>query len=70
MANDRISQLPVEVVVLPTSQKARTSQLPAEVIYQPTTATARNSQLLVEVIVQNETIRRPMPSAAIGWLGQ
>jgi len=51
MANDRISQLPVEVLILPTDALARTSQLPVEVLTLPTSAKARISQLAVEVLV-------------------
>ena len=53
MANDRISQEPVETILSPTSGKARTSQEPVEAILSPTSAKARASQLVVEVIVEN-----------------
>ncbi len=45
-----VSQLPVEAIVLPTSQTARMSQVPVEVIVLPTSQKARVSQLAVEVI--------------------
>ena len=53
MANDRISQEPVEAVILPTSGKARTSQEAVEAVILPTDAKARTSQLAVEAIVEN-----------------
>jgi len=51
VANDRISQLPVEGIVSPTSGKARTSQEPVETVVSPTSGKARPSQTPVEVIV-------------------
>ena len=57
MANDRISQVPVEVILEPTSAKARVSQAPAEVVLLPTTAKARTSQLVVEVLIGPEAAR-------------
>jgi ribosomal protein S27E len=53
MANDRISQEPVEVIVSPTDGKARISQEPVEVIVSPTDGKARISQEPVEVIMRN-----------------
>jgi hypothetical protein len=47
----RVSQLPVEVIVQPTTQKARVSQLPVEILVQPTTQKARLSQLCIEVLI-------------------
>lgn len=52
MANDRLSQLPVEVLVDPTDAKARVSQEPVEVLVDPTSAKARTSQVVVEVLVE------------------
>ncbi len=52
MANDRISQLPVEGITAPTSGKARTSQEPVEGIVAPTSAKARESQVVVEGITK------------------
>ncbi len=46
----RISQAPVEVVVLPTP-KARLTQAPVEVVLRVDTAKARLSQAPVEVVV-------------------
>ena len=51
MANDRISQLPVEAAVQPDNAKARTSQDPVEAIVAPDNAKARSSQEPVEAIV-------------------
>lgn len=51
MANDRISQLPVEALVSPDSGKARTSQEPVEALVSPTSAKARVSQEPVEALV-------------------
>ena len=51
MANDRISQLPVEVVTNPTDTKGRISQAPVEVVGNYTEAKGRLSQLAVEVVV-------------------
>ena len=51
MANDRLSQIVVEGVVSPTSQKGRTSQLITEAVVQVTSAKTRVSQMVVEVIV-------------------
>jgi hypothetical protein len=53
MANDRISQLPVETLYSPTSQKAQISQVPVETLYSPTSQKGRVSQLAVEVLVEN-----------------
>lgn len=52
MANDRLSQLPVEALVSPTDAEARVSQEPVEVLVSPTTAKARSSQVVVEVLVK------------------
>ena len=51
MANDRITQVPVEVVVLPADQKARTTQLPVEVVLEGDPE-ARISNLPVEVVTR------------------
>lgn len=51
MANDRISQEPVEVVVLPTSGKGRVSQEPVEAVVSPTSGKGRISQEPVEALV-------------------
>lgn len=48
---DRISQLPVQVVTLPTDAKARISQEPVQVVTLPTDAKARISQVAVQVVV-------------------
>ena len=50
MANDRLSQLPVEVVVSPTSEKARVSHVPVEVVVIELPP-FRLSQLAVEVVM-------------------
>lgn len=52
MANDRITQLPIEVVVSPTDSKARITQEPIEVVYVGAPA-ARMTQMPIEVVVQN-----------------
>jgi hypothetical protein len=48
---DRVSQQPVEVVVLPTDANVRLSQQPVEVVVLPTDANVRVSQLVVEVVM-------------------
>jgi hypothetical protein len=51
----RVTQLPVEVVVKPSTQKARITQLPVEVVVKPTTQKARLTQYAVEVVVREIT---------------
>ena len=51
MADGRVSQEAVEVIILPTDQLARVSQLAVEAIILPTDQLARMSQLAVEVII-------------------
>jgi len=51
MADGRVSQEAVEVVILPTDQLARISQVAVEAIILPTNQLARLSQLAVEVII-------------------
>jgi hypothetical protein len=53
VANDRITQIPVEVLVLPDDAKARTTQVPVEALVAPTDAMARVTQVVVEVLIQN-----------------
>ncbi len=69
MANDRISQLPVEVAISPTSGKARTSQLTAEVAISPTSGKARLSELVVEAVYRTNlptTAKRRFYATIIG----
>lgn len=54
MAN-RITQLPVEVLVEPSNQKARITQLPVEVLVTPSSQKARITQVVVEVMVASPT---------------
>jgi hypothetical protein len=49
---DRISQLPVEVLELPDTQRGRVSQLPVEALVVADNAKGRVSQLAVEVLVR------------------
>lgn len=51
MANDRLTQLPVEAVIAPTNAKARATQEAAEVVIAPTSAKARQTQLIAEVVI-------------------
>ena len=51
MADGRVSQEAVEVVILPTDQLARISQVAVEAIVLPTDQLARMSQMAVEVII-------------------
>ena len=48
----RVSQVPVEVVVTPTSGAARASQVPVEIVYRVEDQKARISQVPVEVVTQ------------------
>jgi len=50
MADGRVSQEAVEVILVPTDQLARVSQMAVETIILPTDQLARLSQLAVEVI--------------------
>lgn len=50
MANDRLYQEPVEVIISPTDQKARLSHVPVEAVVSPTDQKARTYQLVVEVV--------------------
>jgi hypothetical protein len=70
MANDRISQAPVEVALSPTSGKARTSQEPAEVILSPTSGQARTSQAPIEVILQPTSEKARVSQLAVEVLVQ
>jgi hypothetical protein len=51
MANDRISQLPIETVLAPTSGKGRVSQQAVETVLAPTNAKGRNTQMVIEAVV-------------------
>ena len=51
MADGRVSQEAVEVIILPTDQLARVSQVAVETIILPTDQLARVSQMAVEVII-------------------
>ena len=57
MADGRVSQEAVEVIMLPTDQLARVSQLAVEAIVLPTNQLARLSQLAVEVIISQPSGR-------------
>lgn len=51
MADGRVSQEAVEVILVPTDQLARVSQMAVETIILPTDQLARLSQMAVEVII-------------------
>ena len=51
MADGRVTQEAVEVVVLPTDADARVTQLAVEVMVLPTTALGRVTQLAIEVVI-------------------
>jgi len=57
MADGRVSQEAVEVIMLPTDQLARVSQLAVEAIVLPTNQLARLTQLAVEVIISQPSGR-------------
>jgi hypothetical protein len=48
---ERITQLPVEVLIEPSTTKARLTQFPVEILISPTTTKARVTQLIVEVLI-------------------
>lgn len=50
MANDRVYQLPTEVLITPSDHKVRVYQEPVEVLVTPTSQKARVYQLAVEVL--------------------
>lgn len=49
----RVSQAPVEALVLPDNQQARVSQAPVEALVLPNTQQARISQIPIEVLMEN-----------------
>lgn len=51
-----VTQLPVEVVVKPSTQKARLTQIAVEAVVKPSTQKARVTQLAVEVVVKEGTV--------------
>lgn len=51
MANDRVTQEPIESVVLPDAAKTRTTQEPVEAIVAVDNAKARASQIPIESII-------------------
>jgi len=57
MADGRVSQEAVEVILVPTDQLARVSQVAVETIILPTDQLARLSQLAVEVIISQPSGR-------------
>ena len=57
MADGRVSQEAVEVILVPTDQLARVSQMAVETIILPTDQLARLSQLAVEVIISQPSGR-------------
>jgi len=57
MADGRVSQEAVEVIILPTDQLARVSQVAVEAIILPTDQLARVSQMAVEVIISQPSGR-------------
>lgn len=65
MANDRVSQLPVEAVVAPTSQKARVSQEPVEAVVAPTNQKARLSQEPVEAVIAPTSQKARLSQAVV-----
>lgn len=70
MANDRIYQEPVEVIVSPTSGAARLSQEPVEAIVSPTSGKARISQVAVEAIYPSSNPTTPLGGRVfIVWVG-
>jgi len=49
----RVSQHPVETLILPDNARARVSQMPIEALIQPDTGQARFSQMVIEVLHAN-----------------
>lgn len=49
MANDQVAQLPVEVALLPSNQKARVAQEVVEAVVAPSIRVAQFGQVVVEV---------------------
>lgn len=66
MANDRVYQLPAEVLVQPDNQKAQIYQEPVEVIMAPTSQKARVYQVVVEVLWPSSNGTTPI-AAARAW---
>ncbi len=63
----RVSQVPVEVIRLPTAPRGRASQVPVEVIRLPTAPRRRVSQVIVEVIrVKIPEAHRVFPVTQLG----
>jgi hypothetical protein len=60
MANDRISQLPVQVVVAPTDAAARLSSQAVQVVVAPTDAELRLSTLAVQVVYPSSNPTTPV----------
>lgn len=59
MANDRIYQLPTEVLVAPSDHKARIYQEPVEVLHAPASQKAQIYQLAVEVLYPSSNPTTP-----------
>ena len=68
MANDRLSQLAVEVVVQPTDQKGRLSQLAVEVVVQHPGPTIDNPSAPRAMAVGSSTASwvRGLPQGILG----
>jgi hypothetical protein len=47
----RITQLPVEILIAPSTTKTRLTQLPVEVLVAPSTTKIRVTQFVVEILV-------------------
>lgn len=54
--SEHISQVPIEIIVLPDISKERISQLPIEAVVLPNTARIRISQFVVECIIPNVSV--------------
>lgn len=52
---ERVTQLPVETLVSPTTSKTIVTQLPVEVLASSTGTKARLTQLVIEVLILEST---------------
>lgn len=66
MANDRVAQLPVEVIVAPTAARARLAQYPVEAAVSPTSSKAKVASVVVQVLILNSS---PARARVIGVIG-
>lgn len=55
MTNARVSQTPLETLIVPSTQQARVSQAAPEVLIVPSTQQARISQVVIEVLIKATT---------------